>query len=255
MDYLGKLPWVKMHEFLLDSGNIREPREFCIQIVKKIYSLIPYDQARIYFINDNKKIYDEVLFGVDKRWSKAYLEYYSKIENGRYSILSKVDNYFADFNFSNGVHDWIDSERDEFVNDYIRPQGIHYSLGFGLHSNDNFMKSAFTLDRTDNRGYTYEEVNIMEIMQAHLDNLHKNLFVLTVTDSNYINNSKNQTPLSKREREIIELLCNGITTMNISKKLYISLSTVYRHIANIYTKLNVSNRQELILKFIHKNIE
>ena len=49
--------------FLLDSERIREPREFCVQVIKKIYSLIPYDQARIYFVNDNGKVNDAVLIG------------------------------------------------------------------------------------------------------------------------------------------------------------------------------------------------
>ena len=60
-----ELPWKKIHEFLLDVGNIRHPRQLCVEVVRKIKPFIPFDQARVYFVNDSGKIYDQVLVGVD----------------------------------------------------------------------------------------------------------------------------------------------------------------------------------------------
>lgn len=65
MDSSSGLPWAKIHEFLLNVGDVREPKEFGIQVVKRICRLIPYDQARVYFINDSGSIFDEFLVGVD----------------------------------------------------------------------------------------------------------------------------------------------------------------------------------------------
>jgi DNA-binding CsgD family transcriptional regulator len=36
--------------------------------------------------------------------------------------------------------------------------------------------------------------------------------------------------------------------MKIAERFGISLQTVYKHIANIHSKLNISSRQELLLK-------
>ena len=47
---------------------------------------ISYDQARAYFVNENGKIFDQVLVGVEQTWSDVYVGYYSKVEDGRYSI-------------------------------------------------------------------------------------------------------------------------------------------------------------------------
>ena len=256
MNCSSKLPWMKINDFLLDSERIREPREFCVQVIKKIYSLIPYDQARIYFVNDNGKVNDAVLIGVEQRWSDIYLEYYSKIEQGHYSICTKMENErFTTSKFICNVYDWTNSEIDEFVNDYIKPQGLKYSLGFGLHNANNFLKVACSFDRTNYGRFTQEDMDIMSIILPHLKNLYQNLYTYTTQNSFYINNPQIHLTLTKREAEIAELLCSGMTPNNISKKLFLSLPTTYKHIANIHAKLNVSNRQELILKLINCPIE
>lgn len=52
--------------------------------------------------------------------------------------------------------------------------------------------------------------------------------------------------LTKREKEIMALLLEGKTNKEIEKELYISLQTVKSHIYNIYQKLNVQNRIQMI---------
>lgn len=52
--------------------------------------------------------------------------------------------------------------------------------------------------------------------------------------------------LSAQERKVVELICSGKSNKEIANQLFISISTVKTHIGNINSKLNVSNRQELI---------
>jgi DNA-binding CsgD family transcriptional regulator/streptogramin lyase len=52
--------------------------------------------------------------------------------------------------------------------------------------------------------------------------------------------------ISKREMEIIKLLMAGRSNKQIEDELYISLNTVKKHIYNIYQKLNVESRHQLI---------
>jgi ligand-binding sensor domain-containing protein/DNA-binding CsgD family transcriptional regulator len=52
--------------------------------------------------------------------------------------------------------------------------------------------------------------------------------------------------LTAREREILRLVLQGATNKDIEKKLFISASTVRNHIYNVYQKLGVRNRLELI---------
>lgn len=249
------IPWTKIHDFLTYCGNIRIPKQFCIIVVDEINKLIPYDQARIYFLNENGKVYDEYLFGVDKKWTRLYHEYYSHIENGRYSIFANVykDGRYCIPSVKNCIHNYTVSKDDEFIVDYIRPQGLRYSFGFGLHDIDNNLKCAITLDRTSPVNFNETEVNVMYYIRIHIDNLYRNFFVNTkdyITKNN-LETIQKEALLTPREIEITELITNGNSTDDISKKLFISTATVYKHLANIYSKMNVNSRQELLLKLLN----
>lgn len=52
--------------------------------------------------------------------------------------------------------------------------------------------------------------------------------------------------LTSREIEILELVRNGLSIDDISEKVYVSKRTVSNHLANIFSKLGVSSRQEAI---------
>lgn len=52
--------------------------------------------------------------------------------------------------------------------------------------------------------------------------------------------------ITRREREIINLICTGKTNQEIADSLFISLQTVKDHTHRIYLKLDVKNRMQLI---------
>ena len=53
--------------------------------------------------------------------------------------------------------------------------------------------------------------------------------------------------LTDREREILELLAQGMSNKAIAAKLYLSVRTVEGHLANIYSRLDVHSRTEAML--------
>ena len=54
--------------------------------------------------------------------------------------------------------------------------------------------------------------------------------------------------LTKREKEVAKFLIEGHTNKSISDTLFISVTTVNKHVANIYQKLDVSSRVMLLQK-------
>jgi DNA-binding NarL/FixJ family response regulator len=58
---------------------------------------------------------------------------------------------------------------------------------------------------------------------------------------------KSDFGVTSREREVIELIVAGYTNKDLARKLNISEHTVKHHLSNIFDKLGVSNRLELVL--------
>jgi ATP/maltotriose-dependent transcriptional regulator MalT len=59
-------------------------------------------------------------------------------------------------------------------------------------------------------------------------------------------------PLSKRERQIVHDITNGFTRTEIADHLFISEETVKKHTANVYLKLRVNSKIELINRIIEQ---
>ena len=53
--------------------------------------------------------------------------------------------------------------------------------------------------------------------------------------------------LTEREREIVDLLAQGLSNKLIAAKLYLSVRTVEGHLANIYLRLGIHSRTEAML--------
>ena len=89
----------------------------------------------------------------------------------------------------------------------------------------------------------------------------KNYYAQKVSDTlidNYKNKDKltskreGQSPLTKREKEILKMIADGETTNDIAEKLFISFFTVSKHRKNIMKKLKVKNTAELV-RFAFEN--
>ncbi len=59
--------------------------------------------------------------------------------------------------------------------------------------------------------------------------------------------------LTKREKEIFDLLIQNVDTEEIGLKLGISSKTVRNHISNVIQKLGVKSRSQAIIELIKMN--
>ena len=75
--------------------------------------------------------------------------------------------------------------------------------------------------------------------------------------SNLDNVFMKQPIFTKRETEVLQLICLGHTNTQIAKILNISISTAKVHVASIFQKLGVNNRILAVVKYLKssKNFE
>jgi DNA-binding NarL/FixJ family response regulator len=99
-------------------------------------------------------------------------------------------------------------------------------------------------------GYITKSANYMELLSA-LDEIVKggapmsSRIARMVIDNFHVNPN---SPLTKRETEILQLISEGKTYTQISEELFISKETAKTHIKNIYSKLQVNSKSEAIAK-------
>ena len=55
-------------------------------------------------------------------------------------------------------------------------------------------------------------------------------------------------PLSVREQEVLHLIAIGDSNYEIAEQLVVAVSTVKRHVSNIFSKLGVTNRTQAVAR-------
>ncbi|WP_295119592.1 response regulator transcription factor [uncultured Chitinophaga sp.] len=60
-------------------------------------------------------------------------------------------------------------------------------------------------------------------------------------------NNTNAVMLTRREKEVLELIADGLTNPEISQKLFVSLSTIETHRKNLLAKFGVNNTASLVM--------
>ena len=60
--------------------------------------------------------------------------------------------------------------------------------------------------------------------------------------------------LTERERQVLELMVEGLTRKDIAERLFISPSTVLTHSRNVYSKLHVHNRGGAVAKALRERL-
>lgn len=99
-------------------------------------------------------------------------------------------------------------------------------------------------------GYITKSANYMELIAA-LDEMTKggapmsSKIARMVIDNFHINPN---SPLTRRETEILQLISEGKTYTQISEQLFISKETSKTHIKNIYSKLQVNCKSDALAK-------
>jgi DNA-binding NarL/FixJ family response regulator len=85
---------------------------------------------------------------------------------------------------------------------------------------------------------------------------HQPFFTAMVSDSllQFFLTKNNDTPLSARERSIVQLVSEGHTSRKIASILHISVKTVETHRAAAYRKLNLGSTADLVRYAIRNRI-
>lgn len=237
------LPWSRINDYLLEVGSVRNNNEFGLRALSCLADLVPYDNNGVLGINEQSgKISICDAIGDASKWVELHNNYYWKavpdsIRDSKPMIL-----------------DWGRRlQHTEYGADFINPQGIACGLVTPLLDETGRFLGAIAVHRSKGTySFTEKELEIMQVIQPHLSNLYN---ILKLTSKFDYQNLTDQIlfgfpVLTKREAEIIAMIYNKFSTSMISSMLLISPRTVHKHVENIFEKVKVRSRKELMAKLL-----
>jgi DNA-binding NarL/FixJ family response regulator len=117
--------------------------------------------------------------------------------------------------------------------------------------------SIFTALKAGARGYILKDADEEEMMRAirsvgEGEAIFSPAIAIRLMD--YFAEASTQVPkdvfpeLTEREREILRLIARGDRNAEIAEHLVISIKTVRNHVSNIYSKLQVADRAQAVIR-------
>ena len=126
-------------------------------------------------------------------------------------------------------------------------------LVLSMFSDDQYYN---TMIETGVKGFILKDCDTKELKNAIKNILEGNTFFSQELLIKLIRNKNNDQRilLTKREQEVLTLICKGFSTIQISQNLNISDRTVERHRANLLVKTESTNSISLVIYAIKNNL-
>lgn len=236
MIYRSGLPWPKINDYIVEVGSERTIQGFTQKALQRIYDLVPFDCSSVFYLGPFKCI---DTYGSDQKFMSNFNSHYSFI-NPALSVNVTTLRWI----------DWRQFQHTEFVTDFNNPQGVRYSLV-------NFLPGyplALSIQRSQKSSkFKDRDYDTLRNVTAHLNNIFSYLQAIRRLSAGQITAAemvKGSRLLSKREAEVATLLCQRLTAAEIATKLLISRRTVEFHITNIFEKLKVRTRRDLVQRIL-----
>ena len=237
------IPWEKIYHAALSCCQFYDVKSFSIGLLQELNKLIVFDEAVVFYLDGNQNVIDYYLFNVNPKWMHLYIGYYSQINKKSYGISDRNLDLLDDVY----VHEWGFEQPDEFIKDFIRPRNLAFSLGFPLRDRSGRVRTVISLDRLSGRKYSEYDILLVQKIRDLVNTYHRLLFDHTV-ESTQAQAMQFLAAFTNREKEVFNLLVQGLSPSNIAHVLHITVPTTNKHIYNIYKKCNVSSRMELMTK-------
>lgn len=249
MSILLENEWEHLNKMILSlyledcSSSLRQV------FLKQLRHLIVFNLAEFSVGTNENYFFDSVQINMDNNEPVDFLSEYFK-------YLNEYGNKNIDWIFrypestvmrmEDILHDELFDESN-FKKVYLKNISMDHCCTTTLFKNSEYL-GEFSLYLAKSYGYfSKRDLYILNIVKDHLANkLHhlKNQHKphLPAKSLYHLYDFK----LTERELEIVQLVLDGMDNENLSNELYISLNTVKKHLSNIYEKMCVGSRREMI---------
>lgn len=244
---LTEREWSFINEIILNIHSAEDNVKMRQTFFDLLHMMIHFDHASFY-LYENDRSTKPVGVGL----TREELESYCREEDmDPFKPLRKL--------FSDPTHTVVrvrdytlknDMEDDEYYQRLWEPKGIRYSLFAGIGYDGQALGSLSLYRTASGEDFSDKDIEIMNVLKAHLniflwkDKQSRNRCPDTGGASLY--SVKKRYSLTDREIEVIELWSRGSTDDEICEILSISRNTLKKHISNIFGKLEINSRVELL---------
>ncbi len=249
---LNNEQWKRINDIVLYINSERDIYRLRKNFLEYIQELIPHDKSffDLGAIKGMKVVFfDPVTKNIEKDFMISYFKEYEAIDTMFWFFSQDQEDIYRESNYITPAM----LKASVFYNGWMVPQGIRYGMGSRVAKED-ILYGSVNLWRSEEKGdFTDEELEILRILNKHLALYFYNKYpngIKRNSENDYSETLIHLYSLTEREADVIDLIYQGKSNGEIAEVLFVSENTVKKHIYNVFKKMKVSNRSQMI-KIIH----
>jgi ATP/maltotriose-dependent transcriptional regulator MalT len=247
--------WSTINEIALlvhGTEDIHQMQRFFLEALRNV---VPFDRALFFLIEETENNQFICKSPVCISLNDDFMQHYESLINSN-SIFRRVLSLRRTLAYRSSDLVTPDEDTTDFVAEarkqFLFPNNVAYYSGIVVTNERGEVLGEIVLYRTEKqKDFTSDDVAVLDVLKDHLAIRLR----LDRKESQKLSPSREDFSLSAlgltpRESEITSLLLQHYSTEGISKKLVISQYTTKKHLQNIFAKLGVRNRLQLV-DYVH----
>ena len=245
MSYLEENEWMLLNETAYNVSFIYSFDQMRIDFLKWIRMLIRYDAATFSFVKDGE-LCDTIAAELSPAEVKVFEKAYEEDNPLRWILLSGRNYAYC----QSDVLSLEKMEESKLYREFYKPKGLVWSMGTNIVFREDVV-GLIMFFRTKGRGdFEKRDLFVMDQLQKHL--AYRLYYEAKKSDSRffwakgYQEKISRENNLTSRESELMEYALQGLANEAIAEQMKISVNTVKKHFHNLYEKMHVKNRVQLL---------
>lgn len=241
--------WNLFHLFLLELYPLKNLDMIQHYVLERLEELIPH--KRSFFDLGTVKgnsihFFHPVSLNIPERALKEYYTDYQQQDYTIWNFSAKKPMVYLD----SALLPNSSREQSPIYKEWMKPMDAHFGLGCTIVK-ENFYGSITLFRSKAETDFSKSEYQMLTNLNLHLASHLYSLFPVGIQEGQLQNEKAELAQifhLTPKELEIVKLFSSGITNLEIANALCISETTVKKHMSHIFSKMHVTNRNQLLAK-------
>lgn len=252
---LTEKQWNLINEITLKIHLTDDIQEMRKQFLSILGILLEFDAASFYVQEGDNPYGSPIGIGLSQKDLSDYIDKYAE-RDPYIPLMGLFPDTYTTFRSSDYAIT-TDIENTEYYQLVWKPKNIRYALLMPLSVNKNWLGSVNLFRSKAKNDFTETEMEITSILRQHLqtrlwrekcfsEKLNGSLESTENSHALSIKKLADKYLLTDRECDVVRLWVRGFTDSEICAQLFISKNTLKKHISNIFRKLEITSRVELL---------
>ena len=247
--------WQALSQMIYRMNRQNTYETFASTLLEQINTIVPFAHGLVFKAErtDGRIVLQDAVIQPQEGIYKEYSDKYMK-NNYQVRWLQYLNSPWSTvFRYSSITSKW---ENSAVYDEILEPLGMYYAIYITLVHRDEPLGAVAIWRKKEDRDFSEKELYMLEMLKIHIELKFHGLLKFDVIPKNAVHQTERtllgefceRYTLTKRELEIIQLIYSEKDSAEICHLLYISDSTLRKHIHNIYQKVGVKSRIQLVRK-------